>query len=56
MIAGVITCQCGQFFGFETAADKVACPACKEGYTAKDFETPEPDPEPEGGEDDADTD
>jgi len=43
MIKGVITCKCGQLFGFETAQEKVACPSCKTEYIAAQYEIIEPE-------------
>lgn len=43
MIKGVITCKCGQLFGFETAQEKVACPSCKTEYVAALYEIIEPE-------------
>ena len=54
MIKGTITCTCGQLFGFETAQEQVACPACKQIFTAADYAVPEPTPEPEVIEDGTD--
>lgn len=47
MRKGVITCKCGQLFGFETAAETVKCPNCKVAFVAAQYEVVEPDPEPE---------
>lgn len=32
MIKGQITCDCKQFFGFETILEVVACPKCHKSY------------------------
>jgi hypothetical protein len=44
MIKGIITCTCGQLFGFETIAETVNCPACEKSYVALDYEIPEEPP------------
>ena len=41
MIKGVITCKCGQLFGFETAQEKVSCPSCGVAFHAADYAEPE---------------
>ena len=47
MIKGVITCSCGQLFGFETTEDKVKCPTCANVFVAEDHVTIEPEIEEE---------
>jgi len=44
MTNGVITCTCGQLFGFETEQDKVHCPMCGKEFVAKDYEAIDPTP------------
>ena len=38
MIKGIVTCLCGQVFGFETASETVRCPKCKASYVAAEEE------------------
>lgn len=33
MVKGVITCICGQLFGFETKSENVECPSCKKLFS-----------------------
>ena len=42
MIKGIITCSCGQLFGFETEQEKIHCPMCGKEFVAKDYEVIEP--------------
>lgn len=50
MIKGVITCKCGQLFGFETEQKSVDCPNCKNEYIAAQYEVIE-EPQSEATED-----
>ncbi len=37
MIKGIVTCKCGQTFGFETIADNVSCPECDAMFIASAY-------------------
>jgi len=38
MIKGNVTCECGQYFDFETIAECVDCPKCGKSFNTKEHE------------------
>jgi len=38
MIKGNVTCECGQYFDFETIAEFVDCPKCGKSFNTKEHE------------------
>lgn len=39
MIKGIVTCKCGQTFGFESIAENVSCPECGAMFIASAYAT-----------------